>query len=75
MPAKNIEEIEGKMKDWRAMIQAMTLMEREDPELLNSQRIKRIARGTGVPERDVKGSAYKIQASEISDESEQRQAV
>jgi signal recognition particle subunit SRP54 len=51
---ENIEEIEGKMKYWRAMIQAMTPPEREDPDLLNSQRIKRIARGTGVSERDVK---------------------
>ncbi|HZW57015.1 MAG TPA: signal recognition particle receptor subunit alpha [Nitrososphaerales archaeon] len=51
---QNIEEIEGKMKYWRAMIQAMTKVEREDPDLLNSQRVKRIARGTGVTERDVK---------------------
>ncbi len=36
------------------MIQAMTKNERDDPELLNSQRIKRIARGTGVSDRDVK---------------------
>ncbi|MDG7000310.1 MAG: signal recognition particle protein, partial [Nitrososphaerota archaeon] len=34
----NIEEIEGKMKYWRAMIQAMTKEERDDPETLNSQR-------------------------------------
>ena len=51
---QNIDEIEGKMKYWRAMIQAMTKVEREDPDLLNSQRVKRIARGTGVTERDVK---------------------
>ncbi len=54
LPEKNIEEIEGKMKYWRAMIQAMTKDEREDPDLLNSQRIRRIARGSGVTERDVK---------------------
>lgn len=51
---QNFEEIEAKMKYWRAMIQAMTKNEREDPDVLNSQRIKRIARGTGVAERDVK---------------------
>jgi len=61
LPDQNIEEIEGKMKYWRAMIQGMTKKEREDPDLLNSQRIKRIALGAGVSERDVKDllSKYK----------------
>jgi signal recognition particle subunit SRP54 len=54
IPTENIEEVEGKMKYWRAMIQAMTKEERDDPDLLNSQRIKRISRGTGVTEREVK---------------------
>jgi signal recognition particle subunit SRP54 len=54
LPNQNLEEIEGKMKYWRAMIQAMTQDERNDPDLLNSQRIHRIARGSGVLERDVK---------------------
>ncbi len=61
LPDQNIDEIEGKMKYWRAMIQGMTKKEREDPDLLNSQRIKRIAAGAGVSERDVKDllSKYK----------------
>jgi signal recognition particle subunit SRP54 len=54
IPTQNIEEVEGKMKYWRAMIQAMTKEERDDPDVLNSQRIKRISRGTGVTEREVK---------------------
>ena len=54
LQSQNIEEIEGKMPYWRAMIQAMTPLEREEPDVLNSQRIKRIAHGTGVAERDVK---------------------
>ncbi|MGI0078715.1 MAG: signal recognition particle receptor subunit alpha [Nitrososphaerales archaeon] len=54
LPEQNIEEVEGKLKYWRAMIQAMTKEERDDPALLNSQRVKRIARGTGVLEKDVK---------------------
>jgi len=74
MPTENIEEIEGKMKYWRAMIQAMTPTERDDPELLNSQRIKRIARGTGVPEREVKDllTRYK-QAKSVMKASKGRQ--
>jgi signal recognition particle subunit SRP54 len=54
LPSQNLEEIEGKMKYWRAMIQSMTEEERNDPDVLNSQRIRRIARGSGVLERDVK---------------------
>ncbi len=54
LPEQNIEEIEGKLKYWRAMIQAMTREEREDPDLLNSQRVRRIAHGSGVLEKDVK---------------------
>lgn len=54
LDSQNIEEVEAKMPYWRAMIQAMTPKERDDPDLLNSQRLRRIARGTGVTERDVK---------------------
>ncbi len=54
LPEQNIEEMEKRMPYWRAMIQAMTVAERTDPDLLNSQRVKRIARGSGVLERDVK---------------------
>lgn len=32
----------------------MTKEEKEDPQLLNSSRIHRVARGSGVSERDVK---------------------
>ncbi len=54
LQSQNIEEVEAKMPYWRAMIQAMTPDERDDPDLINSQRIKRISRGTGVTDRDVK---------------------
>lgn len=54
LDSQNIEQIEAKMPYWRAMIQAMTAKEKEDPDVLNSQRLRRIARGTGVTERDVK---------------------
>ena len=72
--SENIEEIEGKMKYWRAMIQGMTTKERDDPDLLNSQRIKRIAKGTGVAERDVKDllNRYK-QAKSVMKASKGRQ--
>ncbi|MDA4129337.1 MAG: signal recognition particle receptor subunit alpha [Thaumarchaeota archaeon] len=74
LQSENIEEIEGKMKYWRAMIQGMTPKERDDPDLLNSQRIKRIARGTGVAEREVKDllNRYK-QAKSVMKASKGRQ--
>ena len=36
------------------IIQSMTKQEKADPDLLNSSRIKRIARGSGWPEHEVK---------------------
>ena len=46
---------------WRYMIQSMTKQEKDDPDLLNASRIKRIARGAGWSEHDVKElvKAYK----------------
>ncbi len=38
----------------RYIIQSMNKDEKDDPSLLNSSRIKRIARGSGWPEGEVK---------------------
>jgi signal recognition particle subunit SRP54 len=74
LPEQNIEEMEKKLPYWRAMIQAMTKEERQDPEILNSQRIKRIARGTGVLDRDVKDLLVRYrQAKSIMKASKGRQ--
>lgn len=51
---ESLEEVEGKMGKWKAIIESMTKEERENPKILNSSRIRRIARGAGVTERDVK---------------------
>jgi len=48
------EEMELKFKKWKAIIRGMTPRERKDPGLINSSRIKRISRGSGVSEKDVK---------------------
>jgi signal recognition particle subunit SRP54 len=48
------EEMELKFKKWKAIIRGMTPRERKDPNLINSSRIKRISRGSGVSEKDVK---------------------
>ena len=46
--------MEGRVEKWRYIIQSMTKAEKANPDLLNSSRIKRIARGSGWPEGEVK---------------------
>ncbi|MGC8630900.1 MAG: signal recognition particle receptor subunit alpha [Thermoprotei archaeon] len=48
------EQGEEKMKKWEVIIQSMNRKEREDPSLVDSQRIKRIAKGSGTRPEDVK---------------------
>jgi len=47
-------ELENKLEKWRFIIQSMTKEERQDPDILNASRIRRIARGSGVDEKEVK---------------------
>ncbi len=49
-----LDQMEGRVEKWRYIIQSMTKEEKADPDLLNSSRIKRIARGSGWPEHEVK---------------------
>ncbi|MEM3383080.1 MAG: signal recognition particle receptor subunit alpha [Nitrososphaerales archaeon] len=60
---EGLEELENKMKKWKAIIQSMTKDERENPEILNSSRIKRIAMGSGTSEKDVKEMLVKYRQS------------
>jgi len=52
---------EEKMKKWRVIVNSMTKEERKNPEIINYSRIKRIAKGSGTKEEDVREllSAYK----------------
>lgn len=49
-----LEQMEERMERWRYIIQSMTKKEKADPDLINSSRTKRIARGSGWPEHEVK---------------------
>ena len=49
-----LEQMEDRVDKWRYIIQSMNKDEKADPDLLNSSRIKRIARGSGWPEHEVK---------------------
>jgi signal recognition particle subunit SRP54 len=49
-----LDQVEGRMEKWRYIIQSMNKVEKADPDLLNASRVKRIARGSGWPEHEVK---------------------
>ena len=49
-----LEQMEDRVDKWRYIIQSMNKDEKADPDLLNASRIKRIARGSGWPEDEVK---------------------
>jgi signal recognition particle subunit SRP54 len=49
-----LEKAEGRVKVYKSIIQSMTGPEKADPERINSSRLKRIARGSGRSEKDVR---------------------
>jgi len=54
LPEELLNVQEGKMKSWRHIIQSMTKQERDNPDLIDASRIKRIAKGSGKSETDVR---------------------
>jgi len=48
------EKGEENLKKWEVIIQSMNKKEREDPSILDSQRVRRIAKGSGTRPEDVK---------------------
>ncbi|MEM3506112.1 MAG: signal recognition particle protein Srp54 [Candidatus Bathyarchaeia archaeon] len=54
MPDELIEVAEKKLNVWRVIIQSMRREEIENPKIVSSSRIKRIARGSGTSEKDIK---------------------
>ncbi|MBU5678497.1 MAG: signal recognition particle receptor subunit alpha [Candidatus Aenigmatarchaeota archaeon] len=55
----NIQE--KKMEKWKHIVKSMTIEERKNPEIIDNSRVRRIARGSGVKEEDVREllSTYK----------------
>jgi signal recognition particle subunit SRP54 len=49
-----LDALQGKMEKWRFIIQSMTKDEKRNPDIINDSRRKRIARGAGITEHDVK---------------------
>jgi len=54
LPEEQLGVAEEKMKGWRVIIQSMTKKELEEPRLVDSSRARRIARGSGRGEREVR---------------------
>jgi len=54
LPEDDIDLAEKRLDRWRVIILSMTPEEREDPKIINASRVRRIARGSGTEERDVR---------------------
>jgi signal recognition particle subunit SRP54 len=54
LPEDKLNMAEANLEKWRAIIQSMRLEEKENPKVFNSSRIRRVARGSGTAEKDVK---------------------
>jgi signal recognition particle subunit SRP54 len=54
IPDEQMNMAEDALKKWRVIIQSMTPKEREKPKILSSSRIRRVARGSGSTEKEVK---------------------
>ncbi|MEM2856834.1 MAG: signal recognition particle receptor subunit alpha [Candidatus Nitrosocaldaceae archaeon] len=51
---EDVDVMEEKVKRWRYIIQSMSKEERANPDIFNASRIRRVARGSGSSEKDVK---------------------
>jgi signal recognition particle subunit SRP54 len=54
VPDDMLNMAEDRLEKWRVIIQSMRPEEKDNPKLLNSSRVRRVARGSGTSERDVK---------------------
>jgi signal recognition particle subunit SRP54 len=54
IPDEMLATAEGRLEKWRVMIQSMTPEEKDNPKIFNASRMKRVARGSGTSEKEVK---------------------
>lgn len=54
IPDEMLNTAEGRLGKWGVMIQSMTKKEKENPKIFNSSRMRRVARGSGTSEKEVK---------------------
>ncbi|MDR4510233.1 MAG: signal recognition particle receptor subunit alpha [Nitrososphaeraceae archaeon] len=51
---EQLDVLQTKIEKWRYVIQSMTKQEKREPNLINDSRRKRISRGSGITEHDIK---------------------
>jgi signal recognition particle subunit SRP54 len=54
VPDEMLNMAEDRLEKWRVMIQSMTPEERDNPKIFNASRIRRVARGSGTSDKEVK---------------------
>jgi signal recognition particle subunit SRP54 len=54
MPKEALQVQEDKLKKWKHAMNSMTKAELEDPEIIDANRIERIAKGSGLPTGEVR---------------------
>ena len=54
MSTKQKEEMQGNLEKFRVIMDSMTAQEKNEPTILKQERIRRVARGSGVTEKDVR---------------------
>jgi len=54
VPEEMLNMAEDRLEKWRVIIQSMRPEEKDNPKILNSSRVRRVAHGSGTNERDVK---------------------
>ena len=54
VPEDMVNMAEDRLEKWRVMIQSMTPEEKDNPKTFNASRIRRVARGSGTSDKEVK---------------------
>jgi len=54
IPEDMVNTAQDRLEKWRVMIQSMTPTEKDNPKAFNASRIRRVARGSGTSEKEVK---------------------
>jgi signal recognition particle subunit SRP54 len=54
VPDDMLNMAEGRLEKWRVIIQSMCPEEKENPKIFNYSRVRRVARGSGTSEKEVK---------------------
>jgi len=54
IPEDMLNMAEDRLEKWRVVIQSMTPEEKDNPKIFNASRIRRVARGSGTGEKEVK---------------------